>query len=59
MCYNIMTKKENEEVLTFSRYCPIIDKIVTVEWGLREREIETYKLIEAQEAERKAATETN
>lgn len=54
-----MTKKDEpqEEVLIFSRYCPIIDKIVTVEWGLHEWEVETYKLIEAQENERKSSTE--
>lgn len=54
-----MTKKDEpqEEVLTFSRYCPIIDRIVTVEWGLHEWEVETYRLIEEQE--KKGPTETN
>lgn len=52
MRYNIMNKKdETQEVLTFTRYCPIIDKVVTVEWGLREWEVETYRLIEEQEQE--------
>lgn len=62
MRYNIMTKKdetmeETKEVLTFTRYCPIIDRVVTVEWGLHEWEVETYRLIEEQE--KKELNETN
>lgn len=42
-----MTKKmEGEEAITFTRFCPILNLVITVEGWLAEWEKKTYELIE-------------
>ena len=44
--YYIMAKKEEKEPIIFRRYCPILDKVIQVEWWLHEWELEVEKQIE-------------
>lgn len=42
----IMTKTERTvEVITFTRFCPILSEVITVEWTLHDRELECEKRI--------------
>lgn len=50
-----MTKTEKPvEVITFSRFCPILSEVITVEGTLHDREMECEKRIIALDEKEKA-----